>query len=207
MFLNIIFMVIALSVDIFVSCAAYGANQVFLSGKQIAVMNVICSLCMGSALIFGSLVDSWIPEKFTKNICFFSLLFLGSMKLADAGIRRYLRNHRNLHGEVSFGFSQVHFIVNIYSDPMEADRDHNHSLSWKEVLVLSLAMSIDCGLTGAMAAFMKLSAWITMLSLFLTGEIAAYAGIWLGKRISEKCPKDLSWLSGIIFIVMAVIKQ
>lgn len=127
--------------------------------------------------------------------------------MADAGVRRYLRNHKSMSREMSFGISKFHIIVNIYSDPMEADLDRNHSLSWKEVLFLSLAMSMDCGLTGAMAAFMKFPVFLTSFLLFLTGEICAYTGIWTGKKISAKCPRDLSWVSGLLFIAMAFIKQ
>lgn len=207
MILNIILMVSALSMDIFVACAAYGSNHVVFSAKQMAVLNGICSGCLGAALLFGSLIDSWVPEKFTKEICFFSLLFLGCFKLADSGIRQYLRSHKGVHRDVSFVFSKLHFLITIYSDPMEADVDRDCSLSWKEVIFLSLAMSVDCLLTGTMAAFMKLPVCLTMAALFLAGEAGAYLGLWIGRKISTRCPGDISWVSGVFFIIMALAKR
>ena len=62
MFLNIFLLVFALCLDTFVASAAYGTNQVHLSAGQIAVINGICSLCLGVSLMFGTLLDSWIPE-------------------------------------------------------------------------------------------------------------------------------------------------
>lgn len=204
---NIFLMVIALSVDIFVACAAYGSNKVYLSAKQIVVLNGICSVCLGSALLFGSLIDSWIPERFTREICFYSLLLLGCLKLADSGIRQYVNRHKEVHKDIRFVFSELHFIISIYSDPMEADADRDQLLSWREVVFLSLAMSVDCLITGTMAAFMKLPILMTMGALFVMGEFAAYFGFFLGKKISEQCPKDISWISGVLFIVLAVMKR
>lgn len=205
--LNIFLMVIALSVDIFVSCAVYGSNKISLSAKQIGVINGICSVCLGIALLFGNLIDDWVPERFTKEICFFSLLFLGCMKLADSGICKYLRHHKRVHRDFGFVFSELHFILTIYSDPIEADRDRNRELSWKELVLLALAMSVDCLVTGTMAAFMKLPVLQTMAALFLVGEMAAYFGLGLGKKINSHCPRDISWISGMIFIVLAITKR
>ena len=50
MFLNIFLLVFALCLDTFVASAAYGTNQVHLSAGQIAVINGICSLCLGVSL-------------------------------------------------------------------------------------------------------------------------------------------------------------
>ena len=84
LFLNIIgkkacYYVSALCLDTFVASAAYGANQVRLSWKQILAVNGICSLCLGISLLFGNLLDRIIPETFTRELCFFSLLFLLSL--------------------------------------------------------------------------------------------------------------------------------
>ena len=138
MFLNIFLLVFALCLDTFVASAAYGTNQVHLSAGQIAVINGICSLCLGVSLMFGTLLDSWIPESFTRGICFISLMLLGFLKLADSSIKRYLRRHRQLNKNIRFSFSQLRFIINIYSDPLEADADESHDLTWKEVIFFFL---------------------------------------------------------------------
>lgn len=206
MFLNIFLLVFALCLDTFVASAAYGTNQVHLSAGQIAVINGICSLCLGVSLMFGTLLDSWIPESFTRGICFISLMLLGFLKLADSSIKRYLRRHRQLNKNIHFSFSQLRFIINIYSDPLEADADESHDLTWKEVIFFSLAMSIDSLAAGTMAAFMKISVPITVITAFVMGVLFTCMGLLLGRKISAHCPRDLSWIGGILFIVLAILK-
>lgn len=207
MVFNIFLLVSALCIDTFVASTAYGTEGIHLSGKQIAVINGICSICLGISLMFGSLLDSWIPETFTKEICFFSLLFLGCFKLTDSSIRQYLRHHKSVDKKICFAFSQLRFIINIYSDPMEADADRNQLLSWKEVIFFSLAMSIDSLVAGTMAAFLKISIPLTVACAFVMGELFTYLGLYLGRKISSRCPRDLSWIGGILFIVLAAAKR
>lgn len=206
MILNIFILVFALCLDTFVASAAYGTNQIYLSRRQIAAINGIGSFCLGLSLLFGTVLDSWIPETFTKKICFFSLLFLGCLKLADSSIRQYLRHHKAMHKNIGFSFSQLRFIIDIYGNPMEADVDQNHSLSWKESIFFSLAMSIDSLIAGTMAAFLKISIPLTVAAAFLMGELFTYLGLFLGHKISHHCPRDLSWIGGILFIMLAVLK-
>lgn len=207
MVFNIFLLVTALCIDTFVASAAYGTNDICLTAKQIALINGICSLCLGISLLLGGLLDSWIPEKFTREICFFSLLFLGCLKLTDASVRRYLRYHENMHRNIHFGFSQLHFIVCIYTDPITADVEQKHCLSWKEVFFFALAMSMDSLFSGTMAAFLKIPVLQTMGAAFFMGEIFTYLGLWTGKKIRSHYPRDISWVGGVLFIILALTKR
>ncbi|MFQ9515909.1 MAG: manganese efflux pump [Eubacterium sp.] len=206
MFFNIIVLVSALCIDIFVASIAYGTNQVLLTRLQILISNAICSLCLGVSLLFGTFLDSLIPETFTKEICFFSLLFLGIIKLSDFLIKRYVRKHKTVDKKIHFGFSNLKFIIKIYCDPLEADADQNKKLSLKEVIFFSLAMSIDSLIAGTMAAFLKISVSLTILTAFAMGSIFTCLGQFLGHKISSKTPVDLSWIGGILFIILAFSK-
>lgn len=207
MLLNIFLLVFALCLDTLVASIAYGTNRIRISHGQIALFNGICCMCLGLSLSFGSLLDRTIPEALTKSICFYSLLFLGCMKLVDASLRRYLRCHKNMHKNASFHFSHLRLIIDIYSDPMEADTNQDECLSWKEVVFFSLAMSVDSLVTGMMAAFLKISVFATVLCAFLVGECFTYLGLFLGRKISRHCPRDLSWLGGALLILLAVLKS
>lgn len=207
MIFNILILVLVLCLDTFVASTAYGTNHISLSHKQIAAFNGICSICLGISLLLGVFLDSCIPEIFTKKICFFSLLFLGCLRLFDSTIRQYLRHNKTIQKNTSFHFSQLRFIISIYSDPVEADADQNKILSWKEVVFFSLAMSIDSLFTGIMAAFLKISIPITVAATFIVGELFTYLGLIFGLKISRRCPKDLSWIGGILFIFLAIAKS
>ncbi len=206
MLLNIILLVSALCIDIFVASIAYGTNQVHMSRMQILLANGICSLFLGISLSFGVLLDSWIPETFTKKICFFSLLLLGLWKFFDFVIKRYVRKHKNTQKKIYFHLSTLKFVINIYCNPLEADADKNKKLSFKEVVFFSIAMSIDSLIAGTMAAFLKISVPLTVLSAFILGNIFTCIGQFLGQRISIKSSMDLSWIGGILFIILAFTK-
>ena len=206
MFFHILILVSALCLDTFVASAAYGTNQVILTRRQIAAVNGICSGCLGISLLFGTFIDGLIPETFTQRICFFSLLFLGLWKLTDSVIQRYLRDHKTMHKNICFSVSRLRFIIDIYGDPLEADLDQNKRLSWRELVSFSLALSIDSLIAGTMAAFLKISIPVTLAVNFMTGELFTYLGLLLGRKISSRCPRDLSWIGGILFIILAILK-
>lgn len=181
MAVQVLLLVTALCLDSFAASIAYGINKTMVSRGQIGVINGICSLCLGFSLLIGSWIDSWIPEKFTRGICFFTLFLMGCIKLGDSGIRKY------------------------YSNPVKDDKDRKQRLSWKEVMFLSLAMSVDSLFSGMMVAFLKIPILLTVTAAFIMGEIAMYSGLWMGRKISSS-PKDISWIGGIIFIILAVSK-
>lgn len=204
--ISILVLVFALCLDTFVASMVYGTNGISISHTQIAVFNGICSVCLGIALLFGSFLDSQIPESFTRQIGVCSLLFLGCVRLFDSSIRQYLKKHKTIYKNASFHFSNLRFIISIYSDPIEADADQNQSLSWKEVLFFSFAMSIDSLVAGVMAAFLKVSLPWTVTAAFFMGEAFTYLGIFLGRTIRSRCPKDLSWAGGLLFLLLAILK-
>ena len=204
---HILVLVLALCMDTFVASMAYGANKVHITWEKIVVMNAICSGCLGIALVAGSVLDGLVPESMTRMVCFISLFLLGVVKLLDYTIKKYINRHVSLHKGITFSFSGLRIIVNIYRDPMAADWDHSQSLSWKEVLFLSFAMSIDSLIAGALSAFLEIPVGLTMGTALIMGIVMMYAGLFLGKKLASRCKCDLSWISGVLFMILAVTKS
>ena len=204
---HILVLVLALCMDTFVASMAYGANKVHITWEKIVVMNAICSGCLGIALGAGSVLDGLVPESMTRMVCFISLFLLGVVKLLDYTIKKYINRHVSLHKGITFSFSGLRIIVNIYGDPMAADWDHSQSLSWKEVLFLSFAMSIDSLIAGALSAFLEIPVGLTMGTALIMGIVMMYAGLFLGKKLASRCKCDLSWISGVLFMILAVTKS
>lgn len=204
---HILVLVLALCMDTFVASMAYGANKVHITWKKIVVMNAVCSGCLGIALAAGSVLDGLVPESMTRTVCFISLFLLGVVKLLDYTIKKYINRHVSLHKGITFSFSGLRIIVNIYGDPMAADWDHSQSLSWKEVLFLSFAMSIDSLIAGALSAFLEIPVGLTMGTALIMGIVMMYAGLFLGRKLASRCKCDLSWISGVLFMILAVTKS
>lgn len=204
---HILVLVLALCMDTFVASMAYGANKVHITWEKIVVMNAICSGCLGIALVAGSVLDGLVPESMTRTVCFISLFLLGVVKLLDYTIKKYINRHVSLHKGITFSFSGLRIIVNIYGDPMAADWDYSQSLSWKEVLFLSFAMSIDSLIAGALSAFLEIPVGLTMGTALIMGIVMMYAGLFLGRKLASRCKCDLSWISGVLFMILAVTKS
>ena len=204
---HILVLVLALCMDTFVASMAYGANKVHITWEKIVVMNAICSGCLGIALVAGSVLDGLVPESMTRTVCFISLFLLGVVKLLDYTIKKYINRHVSLHKGITFSFSGLRIIVNIYGDPRAADWDHSQSLSWKEVLFLSFAMSIDSLIAGALSAFLEIPVGLTMGTALIMGIVMMYAGLFLGRKLASRCKCDLSWISGVLFMILAVTKS
>lgn len=204
---HILVLVLALCMDTFVASMAYGANKVNITWDKIIVMNGICSGCLGIALAAGSVIDGLVPEAMTRGICFVSLFLLGVVKLLDYSIKKYINRQVSLHKGISFSFFSLRIIINIYGNPMAADWDHSQSLSWKEIYFLSFAMSIDSLIAGAFSAFLEIPVGLTMGTSLVLGIVMMYAGLLLGRKLAARFKCDLSWISGVLFMILAVTKS
>lgn len=203
---KILLLVTALCTDSFVASIAYGANKVRVGKRAVTLVNLICSGALGAALCLGTLIGQFVPQGLTKAVCFVSLFMIGVMKLLDYSIKKYINKHNTAHKNISFSVAGLCFIVSIYGNPMEADRDHSKSLSMKEAAFLAFAMSIDSFVAGTLAAFLEVPIPAAVAACFVTGIIVMCAGLFIGKRVADKSRIDLSWLSGILLIALAFSK-
>ena len=199
-------LVFALCTDTFVASLAYGANRVHVTWGKIALLNGICSGCLGLALGMGSLIDAFVPENLTKTICFVCLFVLGLVKLLDYSIKTFINRNCCIRRNLSFNLSGLKVIVSIYGDPKAADLDGSLSLGWKETVFLALAMSIDSLVAGTMAAFLNLPTAATLGMNFAVGICMMYGGLWLGTKVASRWKCDLSWISGILLMALAFMK-
>ncbi len=200
---DIFILVLALSTDSFVASVAYGANRLRISLAKVIAVNLICSGCLGAALLFGSVLNGLVPEAFAKGLGFACLFFLGVVKLLDYSIKKYINNHVNVRKDLTFSISGLSIIINIYGNPMAADWDESKSLSWKETVMLSLAMSIDSLVAGSLSGFLLMPPGLTAFVSLVVGILVMYIGLFLGHELAARKNWDLSWVSGILFLFLA----
>jgi len=204
--LEAILLVTALSVDAFVASFAYGANQIRIPFRSVTVINVVCSVILALSLFLGAVLRPFIPEGLTKAICFVILLLLAIVKLFDSSIKTCIRKHKGINKEINFSVFQLRCILSIYADPEEADRDCSRLLSPAEAASLAVALSLDGLAVGFGAGLADVSfVQIIFFSLVL-GTVAVKLGCFLGNKLAEKLQLNLSWLSGVLLLVLAVMK-
>lgn len=201
--LQAILFCLALCTDAFVASIAYGADGVRIGWKKMGLMNAIGSACLGGALCLGTLLCGLIPETAVRLVAFFSLMLLGVIRFSDSLIKNYINRHCGVRKDIHFSISRLRFILSIYGNPAEADEDKDRILSMKEAAFFGLAMSIDSLAAGTFAAFLRIPVLFTLFLSFLLGTAAMEAGQRIGKRLSVRSGRDFSWVSGLLFFILA----
>ena len=199
-------LVAALSVDLMVAGIAYGSNRIAISPFCAGIINIISTACLGAALCLGTLIDKLIPEKMTVIICFVSLFVIGLWRITAFVIKRYIKRGNRIKKHYMFSMLNLDFVIYVSGNPVAADQDNSSQLSPGEAVILAFAMSLDGIVAGIGAAFLKINIPITLFSAFIVGMVTLYAGYAAGRLIAKKLDVDLSWLSGVLFVVLAFMK-
>ena len=197
---------LALSIDAFVASMAYGASDIKIPFISCLIIAAVCSGFLGIALLFGSMIKSFMPIYITKIAGFTILFLLGGVKLLDSSIKAYIRKKNTVSKQIHFSLWNLQFIIHIYADPEKADLDASHTLSSKEAASLAIALSLDglaAGFGGGLASF---SVLLTIFISFIMGLFCVLIGSKLGQMLTKKISVDLSWISGIFLIILAFIK-
>lgn len=204
--MQIILLIIALSIDVFFASMACGAEHIKIGKKTALCISAVCSGVLFLSLVMGGVLGSVIQENYTTLLCFAALLCIGLFKLAEYAIRAYIRKHKFLCKRVKITFSQIHFILSIYNNPVMADKDCSSVMSVGEGVFFALAMSMDGFFGGLGAAFLGIDIWWTVLGNFLLSLGAVWAGSAIGRRAAAYKERDFSWLGGALFVALAFSK-
>lgn len=196
----------AISIDVFTASIGYGTDNIKIPPLSTIIISGVCSLTLGISLFIGSTIENYIPTK-TANLIYFSILFiLGTIKIFEGSIKSYIIKRKNLNKKFSFSVLHLNFILNVYANPEEADRDSSRYLSPTEAISLAIAMSIDGLAVGFGAALASSNIWITISISFLLGILSIIFGDKIGRKISQKSSLNISWLGGTILIFLAILK-
>lgn len=201
-----VLLILALSIDIFIACAACGAEHITIGNRTALCVSGICSGVLFFSLTVGMLLDGVLKEENTTVLCFVGLFLVGAFKLIEYAIHAYIRKHRFLWKRVKISFSQLNFILNIYNNPVAADKDRSSTMSAQEGIFFALAMSLDGLFGGLGAAFLDLNLWGTVALNFLFSFLAVRFGSSLGRRVAAGKDRDISWLGGALFLGLAFSK-
>lgn len=198
-------LVAALSLDTLFACVAYGAQRIRMPLGSRAVVAAVGSGFMGLSLLLGRLLDYLLPDGSIQWIGFLALMVMGCLNLFEHLIKGTLKRFTHDGQTVRFHCFDLSFVLKVYIDNTKADLDQSKRLSPGEALLLALPLSADSLITGLSLT----SAWPFSLLLlafsFLCGMLAAALGNWAGCRIGGG-RRDLSWLGGVILILLAIAK-
>ena len=193
---DILLLVTALSVDTFAACFIYGADRVKIP---------LLSACIitGAFLLLGGLMQQLLSEGFSAFLSFLLLFLLGLLKLFDSSVKALIRRLRLCSRHLSLSFSGLHFIMTVYADPEKANAEDVSVLSPAEAFSLGIALSLDSAAAGFGAGMLDFSLIPALFLSLLAGAAAVAGGSLLGNLAAEKLNFDLSWIGGLLLILLA----
>ena len=113
--MQVILLIIAVSVDVFVACVACGSEQIKIGSAAALCISTVCSGILGISLYAGMALQGVLLKKYALYLSFFGLLAVGIFKLTEYAIRKYIERHKFLCKKVKISFSQLSFILSIYN--------------------------------------------------------------------------------------------
>ena len=182
---------LALSVDSFIAAFSYGTSKIKIPLPSVGIISVTGSLITGLSMLAGSFVKDFIPPGFTTLLSFGILFLLGVLKLFES------------------------------SSPVNADKDNSHSISAREALSLSAALSLDGCAAGfgaslsagtpaspGAAAAGTVSSLVPVAAVFLFslifGVFMVLSGSHIGNKAAGRLPIKPGIIGGLLLILLAV---
>lgn len=199
-------LVLSLCIDTFVTSIVYSSNKIKIPVVSGLIIDTICSLFLAISLFFGYLIKDFIPINIASTISFLLLLILGVYRLFEAFFKNLIKKYYDKGSPLTFKIFEFKFILQIYADEIKADLDESKILSPKEAFFLAVALSLDSLTVGFGCSLGTVNYLATVLLSFLVGALLLVLGGYVGKNISKNYNLNLSWLSGVLLIILAFIR-
>jgi putative sporulation protein YtaF len=197
--LNELLLSLAPAVDVFFGAFSCGVSKIKITKTSTAIMAIISTVALCLPIFLSSYITKFVPEKVCLIVGVVVLLFVGLTNIFKSYIKELVRRT----SEKCLNISKFGFVIEVYIEETKADKDFSKVLSWKEAVVLGIAVAIDglvVGFGAGLSTDINLP-FITVSSLIIDA-CAVIFGALLGHKIANR-KKDFSWLGGIILIALA----
>ena len=114
--------------------------------KSAVLISLIGVLFLSFSLYTAAFIQQFIPPYICRMISFTIFFMIGLSSLFQGTIKSFLGTYKRK--KLSFEYSGISFVLDIYLDETKADADNSKLLSLKEALYLAVALSIDSLASG-----------------------------------------------------------
>ena len=215
--LQSLLLVFSLCLDTFVASIAYGTDKIKIPFYSSIIINLVCSSFLGIALFLGDLLNNFIfsffsllfhymPINVATYLSFFLLLGLGIYRVFEVFCKKYIKKFSNKDKPLTFKVFDFKFVLQIYADEIKADYDNSKLLSAKEAFYLAIALSLDSLAVGFGSGLGYVNYAQVIILCFLVGIVCLRVGSQLGRHFANIMNVNLSWLSGVLLIILAFIR-
>ncbi len=194
----------AVSVDSLTAGLTYGTQRVQIKFPAYLILICVPAAFITAANLVGSSLALLLPAAALPALSFTLLSILGCSKLSESLIRLVARKHPSLTRNWGCKIKQINIIFTVYLSPEDANKEDLQVLSPKEAFLLSLALSLDSVLVGMAFTTGEVPAAALFILSALFNLALFAAGYGFGHLVSSVLHIDLSWLSGLFLLLLAV---
>lgn len=204
--LQALLLVFSLCLDSFMASIAYGTKRILIPFKSVLAINIICSSILLLSLIAGGFISNYLPTGLLSVTSFILLFSLGVYRLFESILKNYLVNRQKKIIPLKFKLFDINFVIDVYADETKADYDNSKVLTIKESTYLALALSLDSLAVGFSYSLLQTNEILVVSLCFFVGIILLYLGCKIGKKFSEVSSFNISWLSGLLLIIISILR-
>lgn len=194
-------LVFALSIDSFLAALAYGVEKISIPVRSAFLVSSVGVVFLGISLYTATFIQQFIPAYVCSFISFAIFFMMGVSSLFQGTIKQFLKKCKRR--KLQFEYSGISFVLDVFLDETKADKDHSKSLSLKEALYLAIALSIDSLVSGFALGISIHNPLFVLVISFCIGIFVILIGSKLGQHMIVFTRWNLSWISGVLFIVLA----
>lgn len=194
-----------LSIDVLAVSFAYGSSKIKIPFKSMMIITIIGSGILGVSIYLGSLLLPLIPEGAAEVLSAAILITLGLFKIFDSVLKRLIRKQSKTRREIEFSAFNLKFILSVFADPEKADTDKSRIISAKEAVVVAVAVALDAFALGFGAGLANVNHFQIIAFSLVLDMAAVVFGCYVGGKIAQKTRINLSWLGGVILILLAFV--
>lgn len=199
-------LVSSLCIDSFVASIAYGTSKIKIPILSAIIINLVCTVTLAFSLFIGSIVKNFLPGRIPVLLGFFLLIVIGIYRLFECIFKTCITKHSNSDKPLTFKLFDFKFVLQVYADEIKADFDKSKYLNSKEAFYLALALSLDSLAVGFGSSLCNINYFQTLLFCFIIGILCVLMGVFIGRKFAEKMHLELSWLSGVLLITLAILR-
>ena len=204
-FAALILFLTAVSIDSLTAGLTYGTQRVQIKLPAYLILICVPAAFIAAANRVGFYIFLFLPKTILPILSCALLTLIGFSKLSESLIRLLARRHPSLTRNWGCKIKQIHIIFTVYLSPEDANREDVQVLSPKEALLLSLALSLDSVLVGMAYTTGPIPLAVLFLLAALFNLLLFSVGYGFGHLISSALHVDLSWLSGLFLLLLALL--
>ena len=199
-------MVLALVMDAFIACFAYGTEKIRIPWRSAAVMGLVGTGALGASMLLSAQLTRFFPLEFCARAGSGVIFCIGLFSAFQNFLKTALGKRADTRRQLRFRWAGISFAVTVYLDETQADADHSKTLSLKEAAVLGCVLSLDSlGIGLGSGLYPHHYLFLLLFSLALH-PLAVELAYFLGKKAAGRLPGYFSAFGGILLMLLAIFR-